>query len=75
MRLAGAILIQFGAFTGPLALGMNGVISGELAGLIAMVLWFCAGLPLSYKALDRPPLRESRPRVATMKVRSLKSEV
>ena len=52
-RLAGAIFIQAISFLGPLAGAWAGVISGELAGLVAPLVWFSAGVPLSYRALDR----------------------
>ena len=53
-RLAGAILVQAIAFLGPLAVAAAGLLSGELAGLSAPILWFCVGVPLSYRFLDRP---------------------
>jgi hypothetical protein len=52
-RLAGAIFIQAISFLGPLAGAWAGVISGELAGVVAPLLWFSAGVPLSYRAVDR----------------------
>ena len=59
-RLAGAIVIQVITFLGPLAAAPAGLISGELAGIAAPLLWFSAGVPLSYRVLDRP----AGPRVA-----------
>jgi len=52
-RLAGAIFVQAITFVGPLASARAGLIGGELAGIAAPLLWFFAGVPLSYRALDR----------------------
>ena len=59
-RLAGAIVVQAITFVGPLAASSTGLISGELAGIAAPLLWFSAGLPLSYRVLDRRPLAGER---------------
>jgi len=52
LRRTVAILIQAFAFVGPLAAAPAGFISGELAGVAAIFVWFSAGLPLSYRVLD-----------------------
>jgi hypothetical protein len=53
LRLTAAAAIQAVAFLGPLAAAPAGLVSGELAGAAAPLLWFSAGLPLSYRLLDR----------------------
>ena len=60
-RLAGVVSIQAAAFLGPLVAAWAGFISGELAGVVASVLWFSAGLPLSYRVLDRRPASQAAP--------------
>ena len=61
-RPIAAILIQAFSFVGPLAAAPAGFISGELAGVAAIFVWFSAGLPLSYRVLDgRRPASEAVP--------------
>jgi hypothetical protein len=54
-RLAGAMLIQAMSFLGPLAAAPMGLLSGESTGVVAPLLWFFLGIPLSYRVLDRRP--------------------
>jgi hypothetical protein len=44
----------------PLTAGIAGLISGGLAGLIAVVGWFVLGIPLSYTAVDALATRHAR---------------
>lgn len=60
-RLAGAIFLQAITFIGPLAAAQTGLFNGELAGVAAPLLWFFAGLPLSYRLLDRRPAPQVAP--------------
>lgn len=47
-----AAVIQLFVLFLPLAGGLVGLISGGLAGLIAVVGWFAVGIPMSYAAID-----------------------
>ena len=64
------VVIQLGAFFGTLAVGKLGILSGEMAALAALVVWFALGLPLSFTAVDivahwqLTPAREDRPLTA-----------
>jgi hypothetical protein len=59
-----ATVIQLGTFLAPLVLARAGSMSGEVAGLIAILGWFVVGMPLSYTVADkvarRRALRASR---------------
>jgi hypothetical protein len=46
-------VIQLATFLAPLVLARAGFLSGEAAGLSAIVGWFVVGMPLSYAAADR----------------------
>ena len=56
----GVLAVQVAVFLTPLAMAPMGVMSGEMAGLIAIVLWFVLGTPLSYAVLDRVRSRRVR---------------
>lgn len=58
----GVLAVQVAVFLTPLAMAPLGVMSGEMAGLIAIVLWFVLGTPLSYAVLDRARARRVRAR-------------
>ncbi|MGB2718062.1 MAG: hypothetical protein WBC51_28000 [Vicinamibacterales bacterium] len=53
-----AAAIQLFVLFLPLAGGLVGLISGGLAGLIAVVGWFAVGIPLSYSAIDALATRQ-----------------
>jgi hypothetical protein len=61
-----ASTIQLGTFLAPLVVARAGLISGEIAGLVAIVGWFVVGLPLSIAAVEtlaqRRALQASRER-------------
>lgn len=61
-----ATVIQLGTFLAPLVLARAGLISGEVAGLVAIVGWFVVGMPLAFTVSDRltrrKVLRASRER-------------
>ena len=69
-------VIQLGIFLAPLALARAGMISGEVAGLVAILGWFVIGMPLSYTVADtvarRRALRTSgeRDRVTSIPARA-----
>jgi hypothetical protein len=61
-----ATVIQLGTFLAPLVLARAGLISGEVAGLVAIVGWFVVGMPLAFTVSDslarRRALKASRER-------------
>lgn len=62
MTPAGLVLasaIQLGTFLAPLVLAHSGVMSGEVAGLVAIVSWFVIGMPLSCAAVDKASRRKA----------------
>jgi len=56
-----AAAIQLFVLFLPLAGGLVGLISGGLAGLIAVIGWFAVGIPLSYAAIDAFATRHAHP--------------
>ena len=54
------VFIQLAALAAPILLGLTGEISGAIAGLGSVVLWFVLGVPLSYTAMDRHAARQAR---------------
>ncbi len=69
-----AAAIQLVVLLLPLAAGIIGLISGGLAGLLAVVGWFVIGVPVSYLAIDalaaRRPSLEARARVRSVLLES-----
>ena len=53
----GVLTVQVVVFLTPLAMAPMGVMSGEMSGLIAIVLWFVLGTPLSYVVVDHSKAR------------------
>ena len=58
-----AAVIQLAIFLAPLVLARTGFLSGEVAGLTAILGWFVVGMPLSYAVVD--------PRAATERTSGL----
>jgi hypothetical protein len=56
-----AAVIQLGIFLAPLVLSRAGLMSGEAAGLTAILAWFVVGMPLSYAVVDKVQRRNSLP--------------
>jgi hypothetical protein len=52
-------VIQLATFLAPLVLARTGFMSGEAAGLSAIVGWFVVGMPLSYAVADRMQRRRA----------------
>ena len=48
-----ATVVQLAIFLAPLVLAKAGLMSGEVAGLTAILGWFVVGMPLSYAVVDR----------------------
>jgi hypothetical protein len=54
------VFIQLAALAAPILLGLTGDLSGGVAGLASVVLWFALGVPLSYTAIDSHAARRAR---------------
>ena len=54
------VTIQLAALAAPILLGLTGEISGGVAGLASVVMWFVLGVPLSYTAIDRHAAHQAR---------------
>ena len=48
-----ATVIQLGTFLAPLVLARASLISGEVAGLVAIVGWFVVGMPMAFTVTDK----------------------
>jgi hypothetical protein len=54
------IATQLAVFLGTLSIATTGLITGEAAACAAIVIWFVAGLPLSYAVADAAEARRAR---------------
>jgi hypothetical protein len=61
------IATQLAVFLGILSIASTGLISGEAAACAAIVVWFVAGLPLSYAVADAADARHARREAAADK--------